>query len=1130
MRYSLLIFLSALTSLLLGQTCTDCKTTYNNHTGDIKVRNNEKVCITGTFIGSIEFNGGELNICGNAQIDEVNFKQSAVFNINKGAIVRIKNMNSNKTSQITNFCDSFIIVGGNFNQPFNLVNNGKCRINGGNFNSQLDITNSDTLIWNTSLNLSQNATFNNTRFLEFNGNLNINTNKIAISSSCQLNINGDMSISGATINILSGSFKVNNVNLNSGAINLNDASIFRVNTINIGGIVEGKGMRSTMECTQNPGLNSKPSIKGEISLCVKSGNFTPNSGTIQSPASIDCENAIGSSNCNATPFKDASFRMVPNFSTEWNNSATWEMQTSSGWQPAPNGRYPTKGTSVLIGDGKVMVLTNNIEVNDLVLGETGMGTIICDSTRSIIMQVSKSLDLKGQSLIDLNSAVLVVRGQLISDLRIKGGKSTSVILYISNSNRSLIMNQSVNGRTNALDVLYYELNGGTLSLSDTLIIRKLLQPGSGTFNTNNKLILGSNNIETATIGIGVGNYITGKVKVQRYIKSIGDRRFRFASSSVTNTTVKDWQQEIFITGNNAAGTALGNTPGTLNSAGFDATLSNQPTMYYYDETVSGSLNNGWIAVTNETNTLSDVPLVSTRGYRVFIRGDRSDTNRLNGLNDFQNEVTTDLYGELNKGNIPVPVSYTSTSILANDGWNLIGNPYACPFDFASYYKSGEIVEKFDPTIWIYNPIINSYVSYNAIAGTGSLTSGIVPSGTSFWVKANKANPTFTFKEEYKVINPNADDLLAPPPLKSLLEPIIGFEKTNTSPKSATEVLNRADEISIQLIKDSINKDEMIVKFVNGAKIGADSFDIIKFWSTEVGIAQFHQESNSFFDLSSRPINYVDADFIPIYFFVNNSGNYSLNMKLTSSEIFQGGKAYLVDLFTKEQVDIEKYPLYNFSVDLNNPASVEYERFYLIFYPTKPSISEVNYFFAEPVNKKVELSFGSLSEPAPTTYFVDRGYTSSNFVQISSFLGTGGLFIPSDYEMIDSTADLDRDLFYRIRSKDTLHGITNEEVSTIIRIGQNTSGYRNLSFNDQLSVYPIPATDMITIEYKDGAYHGGLTIKVLDVMGKLWKNEKLNDPTPRGALNLYVSDLKSGLYFMDVTNLKGETTKLKFLKN
>ncbi len=1105
MRKLSLLLLVSIPFLSFSQNC-NCKKVLNNYTGDVSVKPNDDLCLTGTFSGNVEMKGGKLTVCGNANIGTVNFRGSALISFSIGAIGKIQSINSVDETYITNYCDSLVIAGGNFNQPFRLENYGKCRLNGGAFNSTLDIKNSDTMIVNTSLVLNRNCTFTNSKYFEVNGNLTPNSGVLTFNNYCQLKINGDMTLNGQDLNISGGYLRVNNVNINSGSIILNEASVFYVNSINIGGVIEGRGSRSTMVCTQNPNLNKQPSIKGNLSVCVKTGNFNPNPGTIEAPATVDCNNPIGGSECNPEPFGYEYYRMKPQTSNDWNNSATWEQWNGSVWTAPPAGKYPGKGASVLIGDGKTMTLTYNTEVSRLVLGEAGNGMLICDPVSGPSLTVRDTMECKQQSSVVLNKSTVTIGGRLLTDFRCKGGIGANLVIDVQKIQKNLIMLKTANDTGNVLNSLSYNMHGGTLSLSDTLKILNLMYPMGGTLNTNGKLVLLSTALKTASVMEGSGAYITGSVNVERYIPSIA-RRFRFVSPTVKNANLLQWQDDIYITGNNAAGTATGQQIGTLNSAGFDATQSFEPSMYFYNETKPGNQNNGWVAATNETPTLADYPLPVGKGYRLFIRGDRSDTNRLNGNNNTQNEVTMDMYGELVTGDVTVPITYTNTTLNSEDGWNLIGNPYASAYDWKTFYKENGLGSNFEPSVWVYDSKTNAYISYNVLSEAGSFTNGIIPSGQSFWVKANVPSGSITLKEKYKVESVQNDAL-----------------------RSVTVDPVTDNLISIRLVKDSVNADEVNIKFINGTTKGVDSLDIDKFWSDQVGIAQYVAIRNAYLDLSCRPLEFGKTDSIPLYYFVKENGTYTFNMSLTTDLTNTGAKAYLYDVQENILVDITTQPLYTFTVNLLNPANGENNRFVLIYIPDTQGTAIVNYQYAEKVDTMgVNVSWGSLSEAYATMYTIQRGFDSTTFMTIDTVYGTGSYGINADYELLDSVSlnDLRKDLYYRIGIRDSVNGITYNPIM-YVKAGITAIKEETVLLKDQLVVYPVPSSDKLTLEYRNHAIKGEVHVVVSDITGKQVLTRNLR---PDGnKMQLDISELNNGLYFMTITHPEARGVKMKIVKN
>ncbi|MCU0441211.1 MAG: T9SS type A sorting domain-containing protein [Bacteroidia bacterium] len=1083
-----------------AQTCTNCQTTYNNHVGNIMVRNNETVCITGTFSGSIDLTGGKLSICATtAVISSINYKQPSEVTIGTTGKVTIQNINSNKAVNIVNYCRDFTIVTGTFDQPFKLVNFGIARLNGGSFNGTMEIVNNDSLFINTNLTLNRTCTFTNNRYFELNGNFNPNSANVVFNNSCQLKINGDMTLNGQTLDVKGGYFRVNNLNMNAGSIVLNDATVCYVNQLNVGGFVEGRGSRSTLVCERNPNLNKPNSFRGNLSICVKTGNFNPNPGTIQSPAAIDCDNAIGGSDCNPEPFGYPLFRLVPDVATAWKNSSNWEMLTSAGWKPAATGKYPTAGSAVIIGNGKKMTIESNIRVSKLILGETASAQLIVPLGQSYAIQIDDSLLCATGSEFTLNgNGSIMVKGKLLSTVQISGGNRATVAIEAEVLNGSqLKMSQLTPGQTNLLEKLTYNLsNNSVLSLADTLIVLQSVQPKLGILQTNNKLILESNRFQTASILGGSGNYIQGSVIVKHYIPSIA-RRYRFVTSPVSNATLLDWQQEVFITGNNAAGNAIGNTIGQLNSAGFDATSNNNPSMFSYNETIPGNLNDGWGAVTNESNSLQTVSLPPGKGYRLFIRGDRSDLGRLDGSNTTQNEVTLSVTGIPNTGDITVPIAYTESGNLSNDGWNLIGNPYPSAFDWKAFYDARQVPAGIEPIIWTYDPNVNSYISYNALTGAGTLQDGLVPSGVSFWVKAKATSGPIIFKEQYKTTNPV------------------------TRVARSSDV--RTDEITVNLIKDSINADDIIVKFKFGALRGRDSFDILKFWGGDFGLAVFNDEDGSYQELSARPVLFGGNDQIQLYQF-GPSGNYKLQIGVGSSFYYSNSQLFLLDKYLDVYTEVRGATTYEYTVDENVPGSADTKRFVLFFIPTKAPDANVNYLFAEKLDSaKVQLTWGSLIEPLPVNYTVERGFGPDEFAILANVTGSGSIESTADYAFVDSTFGSAKTLYYRIGYNDSVNFAM--RYTPVILFDLTTGLQQVASPQTKPKVYPNPASSYLFIELETASTQP-YNYSIVDVTGKIVRHQLLQ---PSNKQRIQVDDLPQGVYWVNIQGGASPSIPVKFIK-
>ncbi|MFN5025245.1 MAG: T9SS type A sorting domain-containing protein, partial [Bacteroidota bacterium] len=467
-------------------------------------------------------------------------------------------------------------------------------------------------------------------------------------------------------------------------------------------------------------------------------------------------------------------------------------------------------------------------------------------------------------------------------LVLNGSSSQSLpaTLFIGDSIRNLTMN-------NAAGVV---LNSATRLTGN-------FTPTAGTLATNNFLTVGSTAAGTARVlaGSSAGGYITGTVKVERYVP--GSRRnWRFMSSPATSTTLADWQNEMHITGPGGA------------ANGFDATTYNRGSVFVYDETDlatanSGDKNIGWVSATNTTNSL-----LPGRGYRVFVRGDRNP-GRLDGTVQDQSEITLDLNGTLNQGSISLPVTCTfsgpgSTFSASNDGWNLVGNPYACDYDWDDFWTNNNSnATRFlnlESDIWIFDPVASNYVTYNALTntGTGQLINGIIPSGAAFWVKANNTAPVLQLVEASKTAS-NPGNLF----------------KNDRPDKAFRIVLNDVN---------SVDADEAAVLYHEKATRASDIMDVTKM-SGSANIAVL-TDDGKLTTINSRPA-IIHGDTIPLAISAVN-GRYSISFR-NIENLHTSLDAVLVDYTTRSVIDVRSTPAYVFDVTQSSADSYDKNRFKIL---------------------------------------------------------------------------------------------------------------------------------------------------------------------------------------------------------
>lgn len=581
-------------------------------------------------------------------------------------------------------------------------------------------------------------------------------------------------------------------------------------------------------------------------------------------------------------------------------SCTINANSTSATAWSGTGSNFTASTSTVNLGGGAQTIATTTTFNNLNLSAAGVKTMEGSVT------VSGELAFTTGTSLALGTNTLTLNGTLsnMNSSRVftANGSSNITIGGSGALGSDLFFDQSTSGTTNRIVNFTYNRASQTITLANALQVTGAITPTAGTLATGGNLRLISNALGDARIGQGSGSYITGNVAVERFIPSVG-RRWRFMASPVTASTVEDWRTEIYITG-----PGTGNTIGTTNSNGFDATANNNPSIFRYDETVTGGQNNGWITPSN-----TSVTLTPGRGYRVFIRGDRSDLDRLRDLNTTQNAVTIDVVDNpVNTGDINMNPTYTVSGGATNDGWNLMGNPYPSPISWDAFHDagrsgvfpdfSGTDYAHLDQTVSILNPNIGGagqYASYNAVSGAtvNGLTDGIIPSGAAFFVQAVGASPTMTMREIYKTT------AVAP-----------SMFKTST------------EQFSITLHRENMVEDETVFKNVPSASINVDAHDIVKLFGGGAQLASITKDG-SFMAANYMPLAPL-FDTIKLSVAATVSGNYVF--KFNDATTLAGDRSiHLIDYKAGNLVNVKTKDNYAFTIDVNDPTSKGVDRFALI---------------------------------------------------------------------------------------------------------------------------------------------------------------------------------------------------------
>ena len=232
--------------------------------------------------------------------------------------------------------------------------------------------------------------------------------------------------------------------------------------------------------------------------------------------------------------------------------------------------------------------------------------------------------------------------------------------------------------------------------------------GGGILNTNNKLTLNSDITGTGEIQSLVSGTINGQVLVERFRPSAVQGWVNL-SSPFQNATIEDWDYYLITSG--FPGSDQVNFP--FNS------------FIHYDETAIGGMNDGYVGATNSNNVL--LPGV---GYRSWYP---------NGAR------TIEARGNINSGDVNLPVTYTNNGNAEGDGWNLVGNPYPATIDWTADEWNKVNMNN---AVYVWRSNINQFAAWvNGVSSNEG--SPLIASGQSFFVRANGASPSLTVREECK---------------------------------------------------------------------------------------------------------------------------------------------------------------------------------------------------------------------------------------------------------------------------------------------------------------------------------------------------------------------------------------------
>ena len=741
-------------------------------------------------------------------------------------------------------------------------------------------------------------------------------------------------------------------------------------------------------------------------------------------------------NCNCIPPANAPVSINNNVTLTQNESAS-TVVIASGKTLADGGFTLTVSTSIVnngthSGTGRIKMLATN----DLPISGTG-------TYQNVESAVTSGGNLNLTSNVTINGILIITSDAVVigsNTLRLNGAFSGIGTLTGSSSSNLTIGGTSgpipfttSSSATRSLSNL--SLISGTTSLNTALdLYGNVSFTGSSSLNFNAQTVtLKSTATQNGTIGNLGTSSLSGATNIiaERYL-STARRAYRSLSSNGLNTPgsiQSNWQEGAM---NTAIGTNVDPNPGygTMitgtggNTNGFDVSQTNQYSLYTFNN-VSGA----YQAVLNTNVNKLD----SKTGYLMYVRGDRS-IDITSQANPLPSTVTTlRQSGTLNSGNQVFTGLVGNSDGGANNGYNLISNPYAAYIDWFSV-QSFNSASGISLNYFYLDPAVGAqggYVSVNASTNVyspdpGHAVTNTIQPGQAFFVQVYTgggvpiaAPSSFTIREADKLSSGNNPSVFKNQTAQQLFRASIFFNEKNGNRRIA---------------------DGCASLFDNKYGLNIDQFDTPNNEFDE-NIAIVRKGVN--LKIEARP-TIAQKDTIQLY--INSMKVQAYEMELQADNFPPNiTKAELIDNFlgTRSNIALSGKSVVPFTITTNS-ASKAQNRFYVVFQSTSPLPVTLNNFNVIKQNDGAMVTWIVNQETDIDKYEIERSINSLDFSKIGSINSKGNSSLSTAYTYFDGTP-IRGTSFYRLKMIDKNSKIT---YSQIVKLDMGGS----LS---NISVYPNP---------------------------------------------------------------------------
>lgn len=841
-----------------------------NANASFDVRTSSNVSHTLICGGNITNNGKLDFATDNNSFCNVRFTRNGNQTVSgTGTLTRFHNIHVNMGTVITNTVE---ITASNF-----AAGNGFLTITNGTF--KLSTTNALSV-----------ACFSAAATIPTSGRLFLNSAQAALTTSATTTMNGNITIANGTLNI--GNAADEDLTSTGGTLSMS------AGVLNIAGKYNTTGAASTFSVTGGtinvPTIGSTNATAAPFNMTIAGSSFNMSGGIINiiREGGLFGLNDLGYTNTGGT------LGTVTGGTLQIGTTATPAGQTMRINSIAQVGNLTigsANATASLVTNPlnvfrNVLITAGTLNANnlDITLGgnwtRTGGTWIPGTATTTFSSTIAQSILRTGgetfnnltfsgsgvksfSSAVISNSNVVINAGASVnvstSNHQLTVGKNFTNNGAISTQSGTILFNgtsaQQIGGTTvtNFYNLTINNTSGG-VSLTAAENLLNTLTLSNGTLSTNSQsFTMISDASNTARIGpiAGTGNII-GNVIVQRFAPG-GTTGWALMGTPLSSAlTLNAWDDDIYI--------SCPTCP--------DGSASGFLSIYHYDETQPG-LNDDVLSYI-PLSTIND-PIIPNRGYWVYL-GTGSLTTT---------DITLDVTGSVRKFNNTIPLSKTNNTSVAEDGWNLIHNPYPSPISWTALRNGNANV---DNAIYVFNADLNggagAHATYiNNVSSPAVGSGGIgdnIPMSQGFYVHCSTA--TNLIAQESNKVNSNPTYLKIDP--------------NYVGPASSIPLVRLT-------LSDAIYEDETVLYYQSGATDFFDpAYDAYKLSGQDPKAPTIALEKTNLFQVNG--INPVSGNFsMPLKTKTGYTGTYTITAKNISS--FPAGACFnLYDRFTGITTDLK----------------------------------------------------------------------------------------------------------------------------------------------------------------------------------------------------------------------------------